>query len=186
MSFVLWHDAARDAYDRCSLLPTVGGMRLTGTAVVPDHGPGATARYIIDVDHAWCVRAVDVRFSAPGADERIQLRAPQPGRWWQGDTPLPQVEGCLDVGLGFTPVGLTPLVHRVGTVERVAAGERVTTDVLHLDLPDLAPERRTVAIERADDDAWFHHEHGEARRLGLGPGGLVSSYGDVWTAAAAG
>lgn len=182
MAFVLWQDGRGGGYDRCALLPAVGGATLSGTATLADHGRGATARYVLRVDDGWRVRECDVRLSAPARDVRVRLVSPDPGRWTRDGVPVPELDGCVDVSLDFTPVALTPLIRRVG----LAVGERVDADVARLTLPHLEVTRGRVGIEHDARDRWLHHVDGRAFALHVGPQGLITEYEDAWTAVALG
>lgn len=183
MGFVLWHDRERDGYDRCSLLPIVGGTRLTGTAVLPDHGPNATARYILDADDAWCPRRIDVRFSAPAADARAVLLRDATGGWTRDGEPLPELDGCLDVHLPFSPAPLTATLRRLD----LPPGGRATVAVAVLTLPDLAVRRAEVTLARDDvTDRVLHTVDGVEHAVLVDPQGLVTAYEDTWIAVALG
>lgn len=182
MGFVLWQDGTGDGYDRCALLPAVDGSRLAGTAVLPAHGAGATARYGLLVDRDWRVRELDVRMSAPGHEARTRLVAGEPGRWEDDGSHLAALDGCLDVTLDFSPVGLTPLIRRVA----LAPGEGVDVDVVVVRLPGLTIERGRLGIEHDDGDRWLLHTATATAALHVGPQGLVTEYQDAWTAVALG
>lgn len=182
MAFVLWHDGRTDGYDRCALLPAVAGTTLSGTAVLPQHGAGATARYRLLVDDAWRVIDLDVRMSAPGHEARIRLTAPTPGRWERGGAPVPELDGCVDVSLDFTPVGLTPLIRRLG----LGAGERADVDVVSVATPDLTMSRGRIGLEHDDRDRWLHRDTGAPAAVHVGAEALVTEYEGAWTAVALG
>lgn len=182
MAFVLWHDARSDGYDRCSLLPAVDGNTLSGTAVLPQHGAGATARYRLLVDREWRVVDLDVRTSAPGHEARVRLTAPEPGRWERDGAHLPELDGCLDVSLDCSPVALTPLIRRLG----LGAGERAEVDVVSLGTPGLAVARGRVGIEHDARDRWVHHVPGGPAAVHVGAEALVTEYEGAWTAVALG
>jgi hypothetical protein len=182
VAFVLWQDGEGGGYDRCALLPAVGGATLSGTATLADHGRGATVRYVIRVDHAWRVRDCDVRMNAPAHEARVRIVSRDPGRWTRDDVPLPELDGCVDVSLDFTPVALTPLIRRVD----LPRGERVDADVVRLALPHLEVTRARVGIEHDARDRWLHHVDGRAYALHVGPQGLITEYEDAWSAVALG
>jgi hypothetical protein len=179
---VLWQDATGRGYDRCALLPAVGGATLSGTATLAGHGPGATARYRLRVADDWRVLTCDVRMSAPGREARVRLEASPPGRWRRDGRPVPELDGCLDVALDFTPAALTPLIRRVA----LARGHRADVDVAHLALPDLALSRRRAGVSHDDRDRWLHHTGDDTFALHVGAHGLVTEYEGAWTAVALG
>lgn len=182
MAFVLWQDGTGEGYDRCALLPAVAGARLSGTAVLPRHGAGATARYCLVVDPTWRVLELDVRMSAPGHDVRVRLTSAEAGRWERDGAHLPSLDGCLDVALDFTPVALTPLIRRLG----LAPGERRDVDVVAVALPDLAVTRERMGVEHDERDRWLHHTRARTAAVHVGAQALVTEYEDAWTAVALG
>lgn len=182
MAFALWQHGTGDGHDRCTLRTTAHGAELSGAAVLPALAAGATARYRLLVDGRWRVTEVDVHVRGGGGDARLRLLAPAPGRWERDGAPRPELDGCLDVALDFTPAGLTPLLRRVA----LAPGERADVDVVTLRLPGLAVTRERVGIEHDERDRWLHHVAGRTAALHVGPQGLVTEYEDAWTAVALG
>lgn len=180
--FALWQDATGDGFDRCAMLPTVLGTRLSGTASLPWLGRGATARYILLVDHAWRVLDLDLRVSTSGSDERIRLTSEEPGRWTRGGVHMPDLDGCLDVTLDVTPAALTPLARRLA----LPRGATATVDTVAVAVASLDVRRERVEVELDAQGRWLHRRGGRTAVVAFGPQGLVTECDGRWRAVALG
>ncbi|WP_343712585.1 putative glycolipid-binding domain-containing protein [Inquilinus sp.] len=102
-----------------------------------DHGPGGVEwalSYTMVMDSEWRVRSVAMTDHA--GDRRLRLIADGGGAWTTGDgTPLPQLDGCIDIDLVATPFTNTLPIRRLG----LEPGESAEIRVAYLPLPDLVP-----------------------------------------------
>ena len=95
------------------------------------------------MDAEWRVRSVAVTDHA--GDRRLRLLADGGGAWTTGDgTPLPQLDGCIDVDLVATPFTNTLPIRRLG----LEPGESAEIKVAYLPLPDLTPFAALAALHR--------------------------------------
>src|SRR5688572_18604229 len=82
---------------------TPAGWRLTGELDVEEAGFAARLRYTIDCDGDWRTRSALIEGEADGDAIRFALGADGAGHWTRDGAPLAELDGALDVDLGFTP-----------------------------------------------------------------------------------
>lgn len=148
-----------------------GGFRLAGTAVVAEEGAPYLLEYAVRVDDEWRTRAVDVRCK----DSRFELSADGTGSW-----SAPDVEGCIDVDLGFTPSTNTLPIRRL----QLGVGDAADLDVAWVRFPALTVERATQRYERLADDRYRYSSPGFQADLLIDENGLVLEYEGLWRAIA--
>ena len=161
---------------------TSGGWRLTGELEVVEAGMLARLHYTIDCDARWRTRFATID-GAVGRDSiLLTLTSDGDGRWTRDGTPLPDLDGALDVDLGFTPATNTLPIRRLG----LAVGERAPVTSAWLRFPELRLERLEQTYTR-EAELIFHYEalvDGEpfVARLDTDVFGRVLVYEGLWQA----
>ena len=111
-------------------------------------------------------------------------RDPATGRWTRDGAPAPQVAGCLDVDLGFSPVTNTLPIRRLA----LAVGAAAPVRAAWLRFPGLELEPLEQVYRRLAP-ARYAYESAAGRfraELEVDGDGLVTRYGDYWAALGAG
>ncbi len=132
----LWRRLEDPGHDACRLLSSGDGWRLEGTAVFRAAAGACCLRYQVLADSRFRTRratvtghlgrrAVDLRIGAPG-------RAGS-GRWRLNGEPVPGVDGCLDLDLGFTPATNLLPIRRLA----LRVGEAAEAPAAYLSFPAL-------------------------------------------------
>ena len=102
--------------------------------IVADEGAFA-ARYRLRCDSGWRCRELDVEII--DAAQTLRLRGDGRGHWTDGDgTPLPLLDGAIDVDLPITPFTNTLPIRRLA----LAAGASAEIDVVYVRAPALSVE----------------------------------------------
>ncbi|NNE23656.1 MAG: hypothetical protein HKN11_13700 [Rhizobiales bacterium] len=118
------------------------GKRITATAVVisPDGEEPYAAWYQIFLDSQWQVKAVSVHRT----DSRWFIaRAPEPGRWCDGDgTALTRLDGCRDLLLPQACFPFSPMIRRLALPRH----QSTELDTVSVSLVTLAPARSRCRI----------------------------------------
>jgi uncharacterized protein len=123
----------------------------------------------VRVDGEWRTRSVDLRC----ADWRLELTADGDGTW-----SVPNVDGCIDVDLGFTPATNTLPIRRHG----LAVGEAFDLDAAWVRFPELTLERLPQRYERLAEDRYRYSSPGFQAELIVDANGLVLEYEGLWRA----
>ncbi len=150
--------------------------RIVADAVVLGHAGdgGFAATFRIICDGAWRAREVEARVL--DTDRHLILRSDGAGHWRDGNgTPLPELDGALDVDLPLTPFTNTLPIRRLG----LGAGESSDLKVAYLTLPDLsviADPQRYVCIEPLARYRFESLDSDFVREIEVDAAGLVVAY----------
>jgi hypothetical protein len=177
---VIWRSDRLQSSEHCALTESDAGNRLTGVVVIALGVEPGHLSYTVDADARWHTRSVEVVVTTTDS-RRLLLVADGSGGWTVDGKAAPELEGCLDVDLGFTPSTNTLPIRRLalgqGTAAEVAAA--------WVRFPELTPERLDQSYERLAADRWRYRSAGFEAELVVDSSGLVTRYGDdIWTAVA--
>ena len=154
-----------------------GEWEIDGSAVVLLDGDLVSARYAVRVDERFVTReAWTVRTSRD--DEASRSLDAADGRWRTADVDVPELKGCVDVDLGFTPATNTLPIRRLG----LNVGESAEIDAAWIRFPELTVERLPQRYTRiaADRYRYESRDSGFTAELEVDDEGLVVAYEDLW------
>ena len=176
---ILWRQLGTEGHDGCRLLRLGDGWRLAGTALFVHEGEPSILTYEADCDAAWRTRSARVSGSigARPLDLRIATRD---GHWILNGVEQPQVDGCIDVDLGFTPAtNLLPLRRFA-----LPVGQATPVPASYLPFPDPRLERLEQTYRRLDARryAYAAPAYGYDDVLTVADCGFVLDYPGLWTA----
>lgn len=182
MATVFWRRLDLEGHDRCALEPDALGHRLAGTALVAVEGDSYDITYTVITDAHWRTRVVAARVQGPGRDRRLSMKSDGAGNWTVGEQGLPELEGCLDVDLAFTPATNTLPIRRLG----MDVGGLADIEVAYVDFPGDAIEKENQRYERVDERV-YRYAVGEGNLdLTVDDDGLVIDFPGHWIAIAGG
>jgi hypothetical protein len=122
------------------------GVTAEGVLIGPAGGRLFACSYLLRCDEQWRVRSLDVHVAGKG---RVSLRADGAGNWSEADgTPLPALQGCMDVDLSGSPFTNTLPIRRLGD----ALQARQEIRVAYVDLPKLDVQPVAQAYTRVTPD----------------------------------
>lgn len=144
--------------------------------------------YSLSLTSAWQVRMVSV--DIPGGTPRVlRLKTDGEGNWETGlNEPLPDLEGCLDVDLAFTPFTNSLPIRRLSLAE----GDSAELKMVYVTVPDLHVhadgQRYTCQVDEGDREAgdWrgvYRYQAGARGRdveLAVDSDGLVRDYPGIF------
>ena len=134
MRAVRWEDWAGRGLQHVVLSERADVILAEAVCIVAEDG-GYAARYRIDCDRGWRCRSLDVEII--GTARTLRLRGDASGRWTDGDgTPLPALDGAIDIDLPITPFTNTLPIRRLA----LAAGAWAELDVVYVRTPALSVE----------------------------------------------
>lgn len=178
-----WRRLDVPGHDCAVLLPAAGGWRLEGMAVFVDPVSGPCGlSYRVETTAAWHTRSARVVGWAGGGRVDLRLAATPDHRWSLDGRSVPEVDGCVDVDLAFTPAtNLLPIRRLdlpVGGSSPVAAA--------WLRFPELDLRRLDQTYTR-EAEARYDYRSGDFRAaLEVTREGFVSSYEGLWAEVGAG
>jgi hypothetical protein len=161
---------------------THDGWRLTGELDVEETGTAAHLRYTIDCDARWRTRSATIDGEVNGGSIRFALASDADGHWWRDGTPLPDLDGALDVDLGFTPATNTLPIRRL----ELDVGAHAPVLSAWLRFPELRLERLAQRYTREAELVYRYDALGDgepfAARLDTDALGRVLVYEGLWQA----
>jgi hypothetical protein len=166
------------------LWESAAGPRLTGTVILAHAGSPWRLKYAVACAPDWTSRGVHVALTRGAVTQHVKLTAGDGQRWRRSAGEIPQVAGCLDVDLAFTPATNVLPLRRLG----LAVGESRETTAAWLRFPELTIEPLPQRYTRLDDRRVLYESRGGAftAELEVDELGLVVRYPPLWERAAAG
>lgn len=159
---------------------TASGWRLTGELEVEETGLAARLSYVIECDLKWRTRSAVIEGEAAGSPIRIALAADGLGNWSRDGVPVPDVDGALDVDLGFTPATNMLPIRRLA----LAVGASAPVRSAWFRFPELRLEPLAQTYTREDELAYDYRAliDGEPfiARLETDVFGRVLRYEGLW------
>lgn len=174
---ILWRRTDLPGHEAARILERPAGWRLVGTAVFEHDGKACRLDYRVACDTEW--RTVSTRVSGWIGDDAIEIEiaADESGRWTLDGEEQPQVEGCVDVDLNFSPSTNTLPIRRLN----LAVGDAVPVRAAWLRFPEFRLELLEQVYRRTGEDTYRYESAGGsfAADLRANPAGLVVEYA-VW------
>ncbi len=180
---IRWRSLHRPGADRCALEPTPAGARLVGTARYDGETGAAQLDYRVGCDRAWRTLDASVEGTLAGRAIRFALTRTQDARWTMNGSPVPAVQGCLDLDLGFTPATNLLAIRRLA----LAVGQSALAPAAWLDVDagalSVLPQRYD---RRSATTYWYEAPSvGYQALLEVDADGFVTRYPGLWVAESA-
>ncbi|MEM9134776.1 MAG: putative glycolipid-binding domain-containing protein [Actinomycetota bacterium] len=117
---VLWTSAEPASAEHLVIDEQTARASLVGTTVLPLEGRPAHIRYTVTADAEW--RTTTARVELIGHRRVVVELAVDDGAWTVDDERRPDLDGCIDVDLGWTPATNILPMRRLGSeVGRLSA-----------------------------------------------------------------
>lgn len=177
---VLWRRLDQPGHDAARLERRPDGWRLAGTALLREDARPCRLDYEVHCDASWHTRSARVSGWIGAEPVCLELTADGAGQWQLNGAPQPQVFGCLDVDLAFTPATNTLPIRRLN----LAIGAAAPVPVAWLRFPELTLERLDQVYSRTGESAYRYESDGGrfVAPITVNESGLVTRYGGLWQA----
>lgn len=177
---VLWRGLYLPGHEACRLSRPNALWQLTGVAVFAHQQQPCWLAYHIGCDANWKTQAGQVNGWL--GDKRIELElSVQPDQHWQlNGVAQPQVTGCIDLDLNFSPsTNLLP-IRRLG----LAIGQEADVKAAWLRFPSFELQPLAQLYRRLDETTYRYESAGGefVTELQVHPAGFVLSYPAMWQA----
>jgi hypothetical protein len=156
------------------------GYALSGLIIRAIENVPYVARYTIQVDQEWNMRDAGVELGN-GVQRAIRLRTDAAGTWSLDGKHVPELDGCRDVDLEWSPSTNTLPIRRLA----LAPGERKEVSAAWVRFPVLTVERLDQSYERLEGDRYRYRSGSFTAELQVDDAGIVQDYGVAWKAVAA-
>jgi hypothetical protein len=175
---ILWQRLDQPGYEfgRLSLQPT--SQHLFGTAVFAENQRPCRLDYLIVCDSKWQTLSGKVTGWVGNEMVEIEIEVDSDRCWRLNGKDCPQVTGCLDIDLNFSPsTNLLP-IRRLN----LAVGQKAEVRAAWLRFPGFTIEP-LEQLYRRTDDATYHYESAGGSfvtDLQVNTTGFVTRYPNLW------
>lgn len=175
-----WRHKLADGVERVRLAPTPDGWTITGTAAFHQGGDLCLLDYVVVCDPVWRTRSTLVDGVVAGRRVRHEIQVSAAGDWSIDGREAPEVAGCVDVDLNFSPSTNTLPIRRLS----LAVGQSARVRAAWLRFPSFALEPLDQIYRRAAADR-YRYESGDGSftaDISVDDAGLVRQYPPAWEA----
>jgi hypothetical protein len=154
--------------------------RLAGAAVFAHEGRPCLLNYDITCDATWKTQTGSVTGWVGGARVAISIARDDAGLWRLNGKECPEVAGCSDIDLNFSPATNLLPIRRLGLFVGQAADVRAAW----LRFPEFTLEPLDQVYRRASESVYRYEALGGVfiANLSVNAAGYVTHYPDLWVA----
>jgi uncharacterized protein len=174
MDNIIW----RDLYFKGHEYARLDQNRLEGTAVFVHQETNYKLAYTIDCDAEWNTTAAVVSGFVGSKEMRLVISRSADAKWTLNGIEQPQVIGCTDIDLNFSPsTNLLP-IRRLN----LQVNEEASVSAAWLRFPSFELEPLTQTYRRTAADSYRYESAGGsfAADLTVNDQGFVVNYPDLW------
>lgn len=170
---IIWKGLQDESTENCIVHFQAHRILVRSCMVGIAEGKPFKVDYRLSLDHAWRTLNLDIVMQTNNTFVSRQYTGNGRGHWYLNNAPVPELEGCIDTDIVFTPLTNTLPIRRLN----LKPGEREQIRVLYVDVPaqEIRPAVQyytrlsqnrylfenadgsfTAEIE-TDDDGWVTH-----------------------------
>lgn len=179
---ILWHCATLESSEHGRLEDLEGGWRLTGVTVLPIGDVPGHLEYAVTTDGDWVTRSAWIAIhDARTSSYEIEIEVDD-GIWLVNGLRRDDLDGCVDVDLGWTPATNILPLRRLG----LEIAGSATTTAAWFRFPEMDIEANVQRYTRLGERRWRYESGPYDFVLDVDELGRVVKYGDeLWRAVAA-
>lgn len=154
---------------------------IQGTAIVLSGTTPYEFRYRIETDLEWQTRRVQINVVSVVSNEdvvsELVIEADDSRRWRVNNRAMPDLDGCVDIDLGFSPATNLLPIERLG----LSDGETTPVRAAWLRFPELILEPLEQHYTRLNGITYrYESMAGRPRLIELDEDGMIVSYEGGW------
>jgi uncharacterized protein len=179
---ILWRGFVLPGHEACGLFSRDSYWHLEGTAVFSHEQQPCRLDYQVICDQAWRTLSAKVESWLGNTVVGIQIRTDPTQHWWLNGVEQPDVMGCIDIDLNFSPsTNLIP-IRRLN----LAVGETAGVKAAWLRFPSFKLEPLPQQYHRLGETAYRYESAGGqfVADLKVNRSGFVIDYPGIWQAEA--
>jgi hypothetical protein len=177
----LWRRLDLAGLESARLSQTQDGWELSGAASFQYRDAPCLLDYTVRCDATWNSRSVSVHGVVGSEVVHHELRVTPTGRWIQNDVEVPELDGCIDVDLNFTPSTNTLPIRRLS----LPIGGSAKIRAAWLRFPDFTLQSLVQTYTRKTADRYGYRAATFESEISFDSAGLVRDYPPAWQAIAA-
>lgn len=176
---ILWRGIYRRGHEACRLYELNSDWCLEGTAAFATDNHPCALSYSVVCDSSW--RTLKGSVSGWLGDERvnIEVAVDELSQWRLNGEAQPQVDGCVDLDLNFSPsTNLLP-IRRLD----LGVGQQAEVKAAWLRFPSFKLEPLSQIYTRLDQTTYRYSSDGGrfVADLTVNEAGFVTDYPQIWT-----
>jgi len=182
MHSILWRGIVLPGHEACRLYSHNSDWHLAGTAVFAYESQPVRLDYLVVCDSHWNTLSARVEGWLREKVIGIELITAPDHQWRLNGKEQPQVAGCIDLDLNFSPsTNLIP-IRRLG----LAVGQAGEVNAAWLRFPSFELERLPQVYRRIDESTYRYESAGGqfTADLKVDAAGFVVDYPGIWQAEA--
>ncbi|HET7090137.1 MAG TPA: putative glycolipid-binding domain-containing protein [Anaerolineae bacterium] len=175
---ILWRRLDQPGHESARLFFQHPDWHLTGTAVFAHHQQPCRLDYLVVCDSGWQTLSGKVAGWVGSETVELELSVDSARRWRLNGTERPEVAGCIDLDLNFSPsTNLLP-IRRLG----LAIGQEANVAAAWLRFPSFALEPLEQLYRRTDAATYRYESAGGqfVTELQVNTAGFVTYYPNFW------
>jgi uncharacterized protein len=175
---ILWRGLVFPGHESCQLFSQDSNWHLEGTAVFSHEQRPCRLAYQIVCDTAWRTLSAKVEGWLGNTIVDIQIKTDSTQHWWLNEVEQPDVMGCIDLDLNFSPsTNLLP-IRRLD----LAVGETAEVKAAWLRFPSFTLEPLPQQYRRIGESAYRYESAGGQfiADLKVNRSGFVIDYPGIW------
>lgn len=175
---ILWRRVDQPGHESARLISKGASWHLAGTAVFAHDRQPCRLNYLVVCDAGWRTVSGTVAGWVGSENVDIQIAVDDARRWRLNGTEIPDVEGCIDLDLNFSPSTNVLPIRRL----ELAIGGEAEVRAAWLRFPGFQLEPLTQRYRRLDATTYRYASAGGrfVTTLEVDASGLVTHYPGVW------
>jgi hypothetical protein len=175
---VLWRRLDQPGHEAALLSEGAAGAAIEGTAVFSESGRPCRLDYLVVCDGAWRTLSARVTGWLATTTVDIAVGVDAARRWTINGRPCPDLDGCNDIDLSFSPATNLLPIRRT----RLAVGAQVSVRAAWLRFPAVTLEPLDQSYERLSESRYRYESGGGSfvAILETNAVGLVTLYPGLW------
>ena len=178
IEFILWRGLVLPGHEACRMFSQASRWHLQGTAVFSHEQRPCRLEYHVICDDAWRTLFAKVEGWLGNTLVGIQIRSDASHSWWLNEVEQPDVKGCIDIDLNFSPsTNLLP-IRRLG----LAVGDTAEVKAAWLRFPSFKLEPLPQQYRRLGETTYRYESAGGqfVADLKVNQSGFVVDYPGLW------
>jgi hypothetical protein len=176
----LWNRTDRSGFESARLLKSCDGWQISGAASFQYDNSPCLLAYAVRCDAAWRSRSASVHGIVAGKVVDHELCVTPAGRWIHNGIEIPELDGCIDLDLNFSPSTNTLPIRRLGLP--VGGTEKIRAAWLRF--PSFELEALPQSYTRESTGRYEYRSREFVAELSVDSAGLVRDYPPTWQSAA--
>jgi uncharacterized protein len=175
---IIWRRLDIPGHEFARISTNDSHRRIEGTAILVGESGFCKLDYTIECDRNWQTLRTEVAGFVGEKKIGIEIAADAQNVWTLNGREVPEVRGCIDVDLNFSPVTNTLPIRRLN----LAVGERSIVSAAWLRFPSFRLEPLEQVYERTGDRKYRYESGGGSftSELEVTETGFVVNYGNLW------